>query len=937
MRVRLLGSLRVANGDSDRAITAAKQRVILAALSLSPSQPVSPDRLASMMWDGSPPPGARVTVRSHVRALRQVLGPDLSARIMTTSSGYLLHASDEEVDTREFSRLCAGGRAAVRLADWPRAWELLGAALSLWRGPALADVPSEELQRDQVPLLDSMRLQAAQWHADAGLALGRHEELLVPLQALCREHPLLERCRAQLMLALYRSGRQAEALAAYSQARQTLIAELGVDPGPELHDLHQRILADDPCLALPDQPSLAGQQAPHGSGGRAGAVPRQLPPGPGWIADREAEVADLTRLMDEARRDGRVAIAVITGAPGVGKTALAVDWAHRVAGEFPDGQLYVNLGGFGPPGTTATPAQVAREFLAALGVRAGEDPALLRSALAGKRVLIVLDNARDTAQVEPLLPGSPGSLVLITSRGELSALAARYGAGRVMLDVLSEAGACLMLTRRLGSRRAGAEPAVIAELASQCGRLPLALAVAAARAAARPHLRLADLAGELRDADAALDVLDAGEATASVRAVLSWSYQRLTAPCAGAFRLLALHPGPDITAPAAASLIGVTLPEARRLLRELAAAHLLAEEDAGRFAFHDLLRAYARERVSAEEDAGARQAATQRMFGHYLHSAQAAARLLYPVRDPLALAGPPPGVAPEHFTGRAQALDWLQAEYRVLRAVGMHAAACGAEPTAWQLPAVMTDFLNRRGLWQDLADAHRAALSAAYLLGDQAAMAHAHHGLGTACSWLGSYDDSRAHLERAGDLFGRLGDQARQARNQVALGTTFAAYGQLAAAWSQTGQALRLYRQLGHRLGHALALGNLGSLAAGRGRYKLATAYCQRALAMHKDGGNDIGAGYTLESLGDIHHHLGHHVRSIGYYRQAASVFTEVGDRPALGRVYARLGDACDAAADPRGAREAWLHALDVLDGLHQGDAAQVRAKLAAAAGADCT
>jgi DNA-binding SARP family transcriptional activator/tetratricopeptide (TPR) repeat protein len=896
MWLRLLGPTRIADGDVT--LTAPKQRIILAALSCTPGQAVSPDRLGGLIWEQTCRSRAHTTIRSHVRALRQALGDDLGKRIVTTSSGYLLDTAPADIDTHEFTRRCAEASAATRHGDWQHAWDLLEEALRLWRGPALADVPCEVLHHDQVPSLDELRLQAARWHAEAGLALGRHQELAARLPALCRDHPLLEGLHAQLMLALYRCGRQAEALVVYDRARRSLATELGVDPGPELRDLHQRILTAEESL-MP-----------------AGPVPRQLPPGPDGFTGRAAELAALTN---------GTGIIVITGAPGTGKTALAVHWAHRVARGFPDGQLFADLGG-GRPGSPRPAEQVITGFLAALGVRPapsilpnGQAP-LLRSALAGKRMLIVLDNAGGSAEVEPLLPGDPGCLVLITSRNALPALTSRYGAKTITLEVLSDADSRQLLASRLGDRYAA--PAMLGDLADSCGRLPLALAITAARAVTRPRLNLDDLAAELRDPGARLDALDAGEPAVNLRAVLSSSYQELDPRVASAFRLLALHPGPDITARAAASLLGVPLREALWLLEALTGAHLLGEGEPGRYAFHDLLRGYAGELASAD---GARHAAAQRMFDHYLHSAQAAARVLYRVRDPLALAGPRPGTLPEQFTGHAQALSWLRAEYRVLRAVG---SSAGSREPAWQLPAILTEFMNRQGRWQDLADAHQAALTVAHDLGDRTALAHAYHGLGVACQGLGSFADSVAHLERAARLFTRLGDQARRARNMLALGVTFDRHGQHHAAWHQIGQALRLYRQLGHRPGHAVALTDLGWLAAGRQRYQLATGFCQRGLALHYDAGNDIGIGSTLDSLGEIQRRLGRPARSVGLYRQSVEALRRVDDRPALGRTLARLGDAYEAGADRRAARDAWQEALDVLDSVCQEDAARIRVKL---------
>jgi hypothetical protein len=377
-----------------------------------------------------------------------------------------------------------------------------------------------------------------------------------------------------------------------------------------------------------------------------------------------------------------------------------VRWAHQVADRFPDGQLYVNLRGFDPSSAPVPPAQALHGFLTAFQIPAGQIPAdlaaqaaLYRSLLAGKRVLVLLDNARDAAQVRPLLPGSPGCLALVTSRTQLAGLAAAEDAFLLTLDVLAEAEAREMLAHRLGSQRIAAEPLAADELIGLCARLPLALSIAAARAAGRSAFRLAVLAAELREAHDRLDALDAGDGASDVRAVISWSYHELSAPSARMFRLLGLHPGPDISLAAAASLAGLPVRQAREWLDELTRSHLLAERSPGRFAFHDLLRAYAAERAAAQDDAE-RRAAVHRTLDHYLHTGHAAAIRLSPVREPLLLAGPQPGVRAEPLTDGRQALAWFQAEHRVLIAATMQAADLGFGDHAWQIPWTLASFLD---------------------------------------------------------------------------------------------------------------------------------------------------------------------------------------------------------------------------------------------------
>ena len=562
MWLAILGPLLVHDGETQVDVPRGRLRVLLAALLMHAGDPLAADALAELVWDGSPPPGAAVTLRSHMTRLRRVLGPLAGARLVTRYPGYLLQATEEEVDALRFRRLCRDGAAALREAAWARADRLLGEALDLWRGAPLADVGSESLRRDEGQDLEALRLQAEEWQIDAALNLGRHAGLVPRLQSLATRHPLRERFHGQLMLALYRCGRQAEALAAYQRARDVLVTELGVEPGPGLRDIHQQILSADPALAVTEP-------ARHAEGEPQRAVPRELPPAVPAFTGRPAELAALTGLIDRAAEQAprAVVISAIGGTAGVGKTALAVHWAHQVAERFGDGQLYVNLRGFDPTGAPAAPAEPVRGFLDALGVAPERIPAslhaqagLFRSLLADKKMLIVLDNARDEQQVRPLLPAGPGCLVVVTSRRQLAGLAAADGARLLTLDLPSHAEARQMLTLRLGADRAAAESDAVDQIASLCARLPLALAVAAARAHTRPRFSLAALAAELSDIASRLDALDAGDPAASVRTVFSWSYQQLSPDTARMFRLLGLHPGPDITVLAAASLTATARP-----------------------------------------------------------------------------------------------------------------------------------------------------------------------------------------------------------------------------------------------------------------------------------------------------------------------------------------------------------------------------------------
>jgi tetratricopeptide (TPR) repeat protein len=665
-------------------------------------------------------------------------------------------------------------------------------------------------------------------------------------------------------------------------------------------------------------------------------VPRQLPPAVRHFAGRVAEVKVMEGLLDEAAdAGGTVVITAIDGTAGIGKTAMAVHWAHRVAGEFPDGQLYVNLRGFDPAGSVMAPAEAVRRFLDALGVPAERIPvdldaqaALYRSELAGRRMLVVLDNARDTAQVRPLLPGAPGCLVLVTSRNQLSGLVAADGAHPITLDVLSVAEARELLAHRLGHDRTAAEPEAVAEIITACARLPLALAIVAARAATHPHLSLQTLAGELHDTQGRLDTLSTDDPYTDVRAVFSWSYHALSPAAARLFRLLGLHPGPDISAAAAASLAGLPPARVPPLLAELTRAHLTAEHCPGRYAFHDLLRAYATERAHTSDPDEQRRAATTRMLDHYLHTAHTAERLLYPQRDPIVLTPINPGVVPERLSDHRQALHWFGMEHPVLLATVDHAAATGLDCHTWQLAWTLTTFLRRRGLWHDWAAVQRAALAAAQRLGDPTAQAQAHRGLADAYTRLRRYDDAHAHGRHALDLYAKAGDLAWQAHTHSSLAFMWERQGRHREALDHARQALELSRAGGHRIGQARALSMIGWLHTQLGDHQQAITTCHQALALLQEIDDRHGQADAWDSLGYAHHHLRRYAQAITCYQHALDLLRDLSERYDEAETLTRLGDTHRAAGNLDAARHTWQQALSILDQLDHPDAEQVRTKL---------
>jgi tetratricopeptide (TPR) repeat protein len=629
-----------------------------------------------------------------------------------------------------------------------------------------------------------------------------------------------------------------------------------------------------------------------------------------------------------------VVICAIAGTAGVGKTALAVHWAHRVAHRFPDGQVYVNLRGFDPGGAIMSASEAVRALLEALDVAPQRIPAsldgqvgLYRSLLVGRRMLIVLDNARDAGQVRPLLPGAPGCLVVVTSRSLLSGLNTVEGAHLLTVDLLTVAEARDMLARRLGHDRVSKEPEAVDEIIASCARLPMALAIVAARAAAHPGFGLEAISAQLRKSRGGLDGFDNGE-TVTMRAVFSWSYQTLSAGAAGMFRLLGLHPGLEVTAPAAASLAGLPEREVRPALTELAHAHLLTEHLPGRYMFHDLLRAYAAELAQAADPDAERQLATRRVLDHYLHTAHAADRLLRPDREPIDIDPPQPGVVPEVLDDHKHALAWFATEHPELLAALQYAARTGFDAHVWRLAWTLENVLDWRGHWLELATIQRTALGAAKRLADLAAQAHAHRGLARAHTRTGHYDEALAHLNAALDLFRELDDRAGQAATHRNLGVVLLRQRRHAEALSHDQQALDLHRAAGDFAGQALTLNNIGYHHAQLGDSQAALVYCEQALDLSRQGGNRDAEARIWASLGLAHMQLGHHTEAIACNRQAIDLLRDLGDRTTEAETLTNLGDAHRAAGDLATARAIWQQALDILGGLGHPDVDEVRARL---------
>jgi DNA-binding SARP family transcriptional activator/tetratricopeptide (TPR) repeat protein len=958
--IRLLGAVEVRASGRTLDAGPPKQRAVLAVLAVHAGEPVSADTLIDRVWGDSPPGRARDALYVQVTRIRGLLGATLgdgqAMGLARRAGGYVLEVPPDDVDLHRFQRLVS--RARDPSCDPAKRLELLRQAVSLWRGEPLAGVAGEWAARTRRGL-QARRLDAVLAWARAELAAGNPKDLIGPLGAMLADNPLAEPLTAMQMRALVAAGRRAEALELFAATRQRLVDELGVEPGPELRDLHQETLREEPTPSSSSSGTAALRAAPRV------VVPRQLPAGVSGFAGRAEHLRRLDELLAAGNGDQPTAVVItaIAGAAGIGKTALAVHWAHRVADQFPDGQLYVNLRGFDPGGAATPPTDAIRGLLGALGVPPVQIPAeldgqaaLYRSLLAGKRVLIVLDNARDADQVRPLLPGSPGCQVLITSRDQLASLVATAGARPLTLDVLTAAEARELLSRRLGAAVVAADPDAVDRVITACARLPLALSIAAARAQ-QAGLSLAGVAADLSAGERRLDALDAGDPASQVRAVFSWSYGALGEPAGPVgprlrgsqahsshpaqrmFRLLGLHPGHDVSAAAAASLAGCPRDEARRWLGELARLSLLSEHTPGRYTLHDLLRAYAGDLCREHDGEPARRAAVTRVLDHYLHTAHAAARLIYPQRDPmpLPLGAAAPGALPEELADYQAAMAWLEAERAVLVSAPGRAALMGAperggdaglDRRAWQLAWSLDAFLLRRGHRHELASVWSAALVAAERLDDPIARATAHRCIGHAVAQLDRYAESHEHHRRALELFGAADDPVGAADTHRNLAVLCDREGDTAQAARHIEHALAGYAAVGHRRGEALALNMAGWYATARGDHAAALDACGRALAVLVELGDRNGQAATCDSLGLAQHQLGRYADAAESYRRSVALCRELGDRHAEATVLTRLGDTQLAAGDRAAARATWQDALGLLVNLEQPEAETVRAKL---------
>jgi DNA-binding SARP family transcriptional activator/tetratricopeptide (TPR) repeat protein len=899
MQFGVLGPLRVADSGREITLGGPKQRIVVATLLAHANEVVSVDHLIGALWDEHPPDSARVTLQGLLKRIRQCCGEQARARIGTSPGGYFITVASGEYDRDQFSALTGQGRRAAEASDWRQAAELLAAGLALFRGDPFFDVPSDRLCRDVVPVLVELRDRATEMRIDADLRLGRHAGLLPELTGLVAARPLRERLTGQLMVALARTGRRAEALGVYRRAYAELTAELGVPPGPELAAIHERVLAGKrdplgpaegtgrvrPALLIPSTPER----------------PCQLPSDITDFTGRNREIETIERLL--CAGGPGVPVVLVEGPGGIGKTTLAVHAAHRLRSSYPDGQLVLRLGGAGQP---VPPGRALGLLLRSLGVppdriTADEDEreSMLRALMADRRLLLLLDDAAFAAQVRPLLPGTAGCAAIVTSRCVLAGLA---GAARLTVDVLPGGDACALLGRVVGDDRTAADPAAAAELAALCGGLPLAIRIAGARLSARPGWRPADLLGQLRDERSRMGALTAGDLV--LRTSFEASYRTLPAEAARAFRLMAATRLPDLPVAAVAALLDRTPQASQQLAEELADLHLLTAPSPNRYRFHDLTRLFAREKLAESET----EAALTRLGQAYAATGQAANAMTRP-----APSGVVDGAA---FRDAGEARSWLNAEQRNLIELVVERADRHDITCATDLLQIVLPVLRDHGDWDRADRASRAVLDAAVIGQDPRAELVARLHLGRLATLRGQVGAASDLLQIALGLAGRLGDYSAAGDVSLRLGLAAAEAGDLDSGLRWLRRAARLYDRAGNRRGKLMALINVVGYLIEAGR-PLAT---RQPLAAATELARELDDPFVTVLL--AHHRanrdaaLGRYQAAIETHRESLNLIRSLGLREGEGHTLASLGRAHLGDGDPGAARARLLEALTIFEQL---------------------
>ncbi|MFF4622098.1 AfsR/SARP family transcriptional regulator [Nonomuraea jabiensis] len=919
---RLLGPVEIWSGGRSLGPSTAQQRSVLAMLLLHPGRTVPLDRLVEAVWGQEPPPSARNAIQGYVSRLRRVLAGVPDAELATSPPGYRLDLDPLRVDLYLSRHLVERARAGGRDEAGP----LLRRALDLWSGPPLAGVAGEWLRETFGGPLEEERLAAVEERIAADLRLGLCREPLAELPVLIGEHPLRERLAYLMMAALHQDGRRAAALEVYRDARRRLVDGLGIEPGSELQELHQRILREEPDAEPPAAPATGGSVGatvgPTVGASVGPTVPAELPAAAASFTGRADEVARVSAAL-AGDGPGAVRICQISGIGGVGKSSLAIHVAHALAGRYPDGQLYVDLHGASPQVAPVDPVEALGRFLRSLGVAGSAVPTDLeeaagrfRSLTVGRRMLVILDNARDAAQVRPLLPGSPTCAVLITSRRMLTSF---DGATQVSLDVLPDGDALALLGGVVGDGRIAAEPAAAAEVARLCGGLPLALCLAAARLRARPSWQVSALAGRLASAHRRLDELRADDR--GLRASFQAGYQGLKSDPDGVaaarmFRLLGLLDGPDLGLPAAAALAGLPEERAQRLLDLLVDARLAQERAPDRYSLHDLLRLFARERAAEEESEPARRQAVERVLHHHLATARTAIRMLKPAYTWRNEVGPSsltrPGLALET---NEDLRAWTDAEEDNLVAAvgqtrGTPAAGLGvALAVAFAVP------LYSAGRWRGLLALSEAALRAAEHTAEPIHEAVVLGDLGWAHVCVGNQIVGIAHLNRSLAIHRRLGDTRRAAALLDHLGIAYRGAGRFDEAADHHRQAIAL---MDDRYGQGAILTHLGLVYQRAGRFAEAVEAGVRSVAILEETGAALDAVTALANLAEAYRLAGDPARAVAHHREALARYRAAG----RGGDYVEaeslwgLGHALSESGECDEARRLWRRSAAILHDL---------------------
>jgi DNA-binding SARP family transcriptional activator/tetratricopeptide (TPR) repeat protein len=883
VQIRVLGplELRVAGRVCD--LAGPRQRAVLARLLMAGGGVVPVDRLIDDIWRGTPPRQAIGTLQAYVSNLRRLLEPDRAPRapaqrLLSVPPGYCLRLPAVAVDAWRFEELVRQGQAAQ---DPQTVHRTLETALALWQGPAYAELADESWAATEAARLDDLRLDARELLIGSGVQLGAGARMVAPAEGLTREHPLREEGWRLLALALHSCGRQAEAHAALRRVRAVLDEELGVGPGPALLELEARL----------QDPRPEGPRSPIVPPAHPVVRPAQLPVDLSAFSGREEEVeriVDQVIAADDASRT--VLITAIGGMAGIGKTALAVHCAHRLVQNFPDGQLYVNLRGFDPSGSVIHPIEAIRGFLEAFGVPADRIPlsadaqaALYRSLLAERRVLVVIDNARDAEQVRALLPGGPGCMALVTSRTSLIDLVTHEGALALSLRLLPDSQAQELLVRRIGAERVVAERQAVADIIQLCGGLPLALAIVAARAATHPGFALAEISAELQLWRSSLDGFSFADTSRDVRGVFSWSYDVLGPDAARLLRFLSLLPGSGFDQPAAASAGALTARRARAVLTELTSANLLSEYAAGRYRFHDLLRTYSRELLQEKDSAADRQDGAVRVLDHYLYPALSAMALLNPYRDPsiAVLSGPAPGTsAPPALADHQAALAWFTRHHDALLAAVELAVSVAADTHVWRLAWAMESFLLRRGFWRDGEATQRLALAATRRLRDRRAEARVEHSLGQIYSprALDRPERSYQHYAEALALFAECGDLVNEAHTRLRMAEVMGRAARHEEEHDHLVQALKLYQTLEAGGREVEILDYLAEVYYRLGQPQRTLDCLRRCLVLLRSGGDRHREANAWMSLGTVQTDLGQFTDAITALTRSAGMYRDIGD-----------------------------------------------------------